>query len=188
MWCLLLQARNLVPKLGDNVCVLGHMILHIQHVPLNRSFNIFRSIRILKRVMCVLVVTGRWWYVCDHDGSAVTSEAVFQEAGQFGVTVGDVVCLVFWDVFVQHGDAVAECQQWLVDVRTLNHSDASVTRLRRSLRPSQINQGQLAYLQLSPDTCIFILVLTNDLQHSVRPRGRLIGSGTSLSPISVTVY
>lgn len=51
-------------------------------------------------------------------------------------------------VHTQRINAVAECQQTAVDVCALDHPLAAVLRVRRPLRPSQVDQKQLAYTHL----------------------------------------
>ena len=46
--------------------------------------------------------------VCNHDSPAITTKTVFKKSCQFGISIRDVVLLVFGAVFVKSIDAVSK--------------------------------------------------------------------------------
>ena len=55
----------------------------------------------------------------DHDGSGGASEGIFEESGEFAVSVGDVCASLFFPVLDEGVDAVAEGEEGFVDVAAL---------------------------------------------------------------------
>jgi hypothetical protein len=69
-----LKVRDLALELCDDLGILRYVILHIVHVTLHVSLYVFGSICIFQSVMCVFITLTRGRNVCDHNGTAVSTQ------------------------------------------------------------------------------------------------------------------
>ena len=124
-----LQVRDLALELRDDLGILRNVILHIVHVALHVCLDIFRSIRVFKRVMRIFIALARGRNVGNHNGTAVAPQGIFQKAGKLGVSERYIVLLPFAVVLMEGVDTVAKGKQGSVDVSAFDHSNASIVSL-----------------------------------------------------------
>ena len=68
-----LKVRDLTLELCDDLGILRDMILHIVHVKLHVSLNVFGSICIFQGVMRIFILLTRGGNVGNHNGAAVSA-------------------------------------------------------------------------------------------------------------------
>ena len=103
-----LQVRDLALQLGDNLGILRNVILHIMHVALHVCLDVFRPVRVFKRVMRIFIALTRGRNVGNHNGTAVAPQGIFEKAGKLGVSEWNIVLLTFAVVLMEGVDAVAK--------------------------------------------------------------------------------
>ena len=114
--------------------------------------DVLGSIGVLEGVVRLVETIVTSCNIRDHDGSAITAQTVFEESGQFRISVRDVIILVFHVVLVESVDAVTERQQRSIDISTFNHPLTTIIRFRCPFGTGQIDQRKLAHIDLCSNT------------------------------------
>jgi hypothetical protein len=118
----------------------------IKNVAFDDSLDLFGAVRIFEGVEGVLIGGEGRGYVGDHHCTAVATQTVLKQAGQLGVTIGDVLVLptalgdTVLGQLAQGVDTVSQGQQRFVNIGALNKSEAPVVRVGGTLTARQINQ------------------------------------------------
>lgn len=100
------------------------MAVYTKEIALNFGFNVFRAIGVLECVVSLFIMKARWTDANDHDGLAVASKREFQKAGQFTVTIWDMLFLL--GGIAEGVDAISQCQKRPVDVGALKGCTNSI--------------------------------------------------------------
>ena len=69
-----------------------------------------------------------------------------------------------WKLLTESIDAVAECQQWPIDMRTLHHPLSPVESVSGTFWPGQVNKKEFAHAHLCTDIAHTGTLLNDDLQ------------------------
>jgi len=69
------------------------MKLDIEHVSLDNGLDLLGTIRIFECVKGVFIGCESRRDISDHHCATVPTQTVFQETGQFGVAIGDMLVL-----------------------------------------------------------------------------------------------
>lgn len=151
------------------------MVLDTQDILLRTSFNVFGSIGVLERIVRIFKVLDAGPYIGNHDCLAVAAKTIFEQPRQLGVPIRHIVGLPTRVVFMQSINAVTQGQQRLIDICAFYHPHASVVRPRGSLAPRQVDQTQLADVELALETRVLVRELASDLHDGVRAGRSSVG-------------
>lgn len=120
----------------------------------------------------------------NHNSLAVSAQWIFEESSQFAISIRNIVLLLFRMVLMQSIYTVAQSQQWLIDVGALYHSHTSVLGAWGPFTPRQIDQAQLANVQLALNSRMPFSELGRYLHDGVRARWcRICACGLDGSPL-----
>ena len=95
-----LEIRDLVLESGNNLSILGNLVLDTVDVSHCTSFDVFGSVGILECVMCFFKTITASCNVSNHNRSTITPKTILEQPCQLGVPVRNVVLLAFGAVLM----------------------------------------------------------------------------------------
>jgi hypothetical protein len=170
----LLQQRLLVPKHHRRLRPLPiHLVLDA-FVDLDVGADGHGARGEEQRAVALLVVVQRWPNARAYRRLRVTPQAISEEASELGIAEGHMREGL---VLCEHGDAVAQSSDALVDGLRLLQAEALRARLAQSLAPRQVHHRQKGLLVVSPLLHRAPLrppLLHEDLEYGMRTTGLLV--------------
>lgn len=133
---LLLKQLDLLGLLHDLLAILGDMTIDRDDIANGLRLDFFRTIRVLKRIVRLIVVRARRAHAYDHDCLAIATKRLLEQSSELGVAVWDVAAFAW---IAQRIDAVAKGKKRSIDVGAFNQSVTFVLGHTGPLRPGQIN-------------------------------------------------
>lgn len=95
----------------------GALQLFINDIPYHLLSDSLSFLGIVEGGDCLLKSEGRWTNAPNHYDARITTQRILEESCQFAVSKWNMAC--FLGALRETTDAVAKCQQALIDVNSL---------------------------------------------------------------------
>lgn len=169
------QSVDLLAQIFDDGLLLAHVHGDQPFVLVGLDLDLLCPICILKGVEGLLELAAGGGGCANHDGLALATQGVLQQAREFAVSLGDEHALLVG--VPKRVDAVRQREQRAVDLGAFLQPHASVFCDRAPLGTGQVDEREFGLEQTELGALLLVLDLGEDLEDGVRAGTGQVGVG-----------